>query len=96
MQQAHLSVHLPSFIDGAPLDIITLLVAIIVALAKCYRHKHFIISKEMGFNVVHGIAIFPLFVLSFSVFNKELYLELGEVKLLDPFGGWISSASVHS
>ena len=70
--------HLPSYIDGGPLDIITLLVAIVIAVAKCYRHNHALISKEMGFNVVHGIAIFPLFVLSLAVFNKELIAELAK------------------
>lgn len=73
--------HLPSYIDGGPFDIVTVIVAIAVALAKCHRHKRWVVSKETGFDVVHGVAIFPLLALSLAVFNKELVSQLNSVTL---------------
>jgi multisubunit Na+/H+ antiporter MnhF subunit len=64
-------VHLPSFIDGGPFDILTLVVAVAVALGKCWRHGHSVISVNMGFNVIHGLAIFPLLMLSLSAISRE-------------------------
>jgi hypothetical protein len=71
-------VQLPSFIDGGPFDIITLSVAIVIACAKCWRHKHELISKETGFHIIHGLAIFPLLTLSISAFSHEAVTELAK------------------
>ena len=63
--------HLSSLIDGSTIDIWTFAVAVGVALAKCWRHGHKVISAETGFNIIHGTAIFPLMVLSMAALSKE-------------------------
>jgi hypothetical protein len=69
-------VHLPSFIDGGPFDIVTLIVAVAVAAAKCVRHKHSFISAKTGFSIIHGLTIFPLFVLAISAISTTALTNL--------------------
>jgi hypothetical protein len=68
--------QLLSLIDGGWFDIITFVVAIAVSAAKCQRHKHKFVSGETGRDILHGIAIFPLFVLTISVFSNEALQSL--------------------
>lgn len=68
--------HLPWFIDGGWFDITTFLIAFLLSVYKSYRHKHKFISAETGRNIVHGIAIFPLLMLAFSVFSNEILKAL--------------------
>ena len=68
--------HLLSLIDGSWFDIVTFVVAIAVSLAKCHRHGHKFISGETGRDILHGIAIFPLFMLTVSVFSNEALQSL--------------------
>jgi hypothetical protein len=65
-----------SLIDGGWFDIVTFLVAVIVSVAKCKRHKHKFVSGQTGRDILHGIAIFPLFTLMISVFSKEALQSL--------------------
>lgn len=65
-----------SLFDGGWFDIVTFSVAILVSAAKCHQHKHKFISGETGRDILHGIAIFPLFVLTVSVFSNEALQSL--------------------
>lgn len=60
-----------SFIDGGWFDIVTVAVAFLLAVFKCVRRGHPFVSNETGRNVLHGVAIFPLFMLAISVVSNE-------------------------
>lgn len=51
---------MPSWLDGNWVDILTLAVALVYAVAKCYRaDDQRLVSKETGLQVAHGVALFP-------------------------------------
>lgn len=63
-------------IDGGWFDIVTFVVAVAVSVAKCHRPKHKFVSGQTGRDILHGIAIFPLFMLMVSVFSNEALQNL--------------------
>ena len=58
---------MPNWLDGNWVDILTLAVALVYAVAKCYRAEgQRLVSKETGLQVAHGVALFPLLLLALS------------------------------
>lgn len=87
--------HLPSFIDGAWFDIVTIILALIVATFKCFRHPHKFISGETGRDIVHGVALFPLLMLAISVFSKEaLTILLNSDRIILSAAGFVALFSI--
>lgn len=64
-------------LDGNWVDACSLLVAVIYAVYKSMRFKKCkLISKQTGFNVANGAALFPLLMLGLSIFSARLMQEL--------------------
>jgi F0F1-type ATP synthase assembly protein I len=87
--------HLFSLIDGGWFDIATVLVALLLSILKCIRHGYSFISGETGRNILHGIAIFPLFMLAISVFSNEaLQSLLSSNKIILSVAGFVALFSI--
>lgn len=84
-----------SLIDGGWFDIVTVVVALMLSALKCFRHKHPFVSRETGRNILHGIAIFPLFMLAISVFSNEaLQSLLASNKIILSVAGLVALFSI--
>jgi hypothetical protein len=87
--------HLLSLIDGGRFDIVTFVVAVVVSVAKCQRHKHNFVSGQTGRDILHGIAIFPLFMLMVSVFcNEALQSLLSSSRIILSVAGAVALFSI--
>ena len=87
--------RLLSFIDGGWFDIVTVAVALLLAVLKCVRRGHPFVSSETGRNVLHGIAIFPLFMLAISVLSNEaLHSLLASNRIILSVAGFVALFSI--
>ena len=87
--------HLISLIDGGWFDITTVFVALLLSVLKCVRHGHRFISGETGRNVLHGVAVFPLFMLAISVLSNEaLQSLLSSNKIILSVAGFVALFSI--
>lgn len=87
--------HFFSLIDGGWFDIATVCVALLLSVFKCVRRGHRFISGETGRDILHGIAIFPLFMLAISVLSNEaLQSLLTSNKIILSVAGFVALFSI--
>jgi len=84
-----------AFIDGGWFDIATVAVALLLSILKSMRRGYRFISGETGRNILHGIAIFPLFMLAISFLSTEaLQSLLTSNKIILSVAGFVALFSI--
>jgi len=60
-------------VNGRWFDIATFGVALVLATIKSLRRRRPFVSQATGIDLLHGIALFPLFMLALSVFSDDVF-----------------------
>ncbi|HEY1720035.1 MAG TPA: hypothetical protein VGG27_02230 [Magnetospirillaceae bacterium] len=87
--------YLWGIITGNWVDILSLTLAFSYAIAKAYRGKRPLISKETALSIANGISLFPLILVVVSTFSNEaLHAVLASNRVILSMSGIVALFSI--